>query len=285
VDELEHIMQVRSIALKNFSEKKLRMDAPMATLEDVLVPIYLYHRYQIVAASKMLGGLYYSYSHRGDGQMNPEIASPSEQRRALDALLATIQPGNLTIDKKLLDLIPPRPLGYPENPELFPGRTGLTFDPLGAAETVANLTIGLILNPERAARLEDYASRDESYPGLGEVADRLISATWKADGLAGPASAIQRVVNDVVLYHMFRLAADDQAAPEVRAVAAMKLDGLRNWLSLRLNETKDPRFKAHYFYALSRIGLFQMDPDKVRLTAPLELPKSPHNPPLGTDGR
>ncbi len=285
VDELEHIMQVRSIALKNFSEKKLRMDAPMATLEDVLVPIYLYHRYQIVAASKMLGGLYYSYSHRGDGQKNPEIASPSEQRRALDALLTTIQPGNLTLESELLNLIPPRPLGYPENPELFPGRTGLTFDPLGAAETVANLTISLILNPERAARLEDYASRNESYPGLGEVADKLISATWKAEELTGPEAAIRRAVNDVVLYHMFRLAADDQAAPEVRAVVAMKLDGLKSWLSRRLKEIKDPSFRAHYFYALSRIGLFQVDPDRVKPTAPLALPKSPHNPPLGTDGR
>jgi hypothetical protein len=285
VDELEHIMQVRAIALNNFSERKLRMDAPMATLEDVLVPIYLYHRYQIVAASKMLGGLYYGYSHRGDGQKNPEIASPSEQRRALDALLKAIQPGNLTIDKKLLNLIPPRPLGYPENPELFPGRTGLTFDPLGAAETVANLTISLILNPERAARLEDYTSRDNSYPGLAEVLDRLISATWRADELTGPEAAIQKVVNDVVLYHLFRLAADDQAAPEVRAVAAMTLDGLKSRLSLRINDTKDPSYRAHYFHALSQIGLFQTDPDKVKLTAPLALPKSPHNPPLGTNDR
>ena len=35
---------------------------PMATLEDVLVPIYLDHRYQVAAVAKFIGGLDYSFN-------------------------------------------------------------------------------------------------------------------------------------------------------------------------------------------------------------------------------
>ena len=274
VDELKHIMKVRSIALRNFSEKKIRFGMPMAKLEDVLVPIYLYHRYQIVAAAKVLGGLYYSYSHRGDGQKNPQIAAFADQRRALDALLTTIHPKNLALEENLLSLIPPRPL---------PGYTGLTFDPMGAAETVVNITIPLLLSPERAARLEEYHAREEKNPGFHEVLDKLVTATWKSEGETGYLAAVQRVVNNAFLYHLIRLADNDQAAPQVRAVAWMKLDELKKWLVRRMDRKIDEGLKTHYFYALSQITLFQEDPAKLKLTVPLVPPKSVHNPPLGAN--
>ena len=52
----------------------------MSTLEDVLVPVYLLHRYQTEAASKVLGGLYYTYAVRGDGQKITERIPGAEQR-------------------------------------------------------------------------------------------------------------------------------------------------------------------------------------------------------------
>ena len=120
-----------------FSEKRIPVGLPMATLEDVLVPVYMFHRYQIEAAASVLGGLYYNHRLRGDVQKDPEIVPGSEQLRALKVLIRTIEPQNLEINEKVLNLIPPRPPGYRETRELLRGYTGATFDPLGAAEAVA----------------------------------------------------------------------------------------------------------------------------------------------------
>ncbi|HEY4149215.1 MAG TPA: zinc-dependent metalloprotease, partial [Chitinophagaceae bacterium] len=68
VDELKEVMKVREKALAQFGEKNIRPGMPMAMLEDVLVPVYLYHRYQLEAVTKMVGGMYYTYALRNDGQ-------------------------------------------------------------------------------------------------------------------------------------------------------------------------------------------------------------------------
>src|SRR5579863_7376420 len=66
VSELDRMMKVRAAALKRFGENNIREGAPMATLEDVLVPIYMMHRYQVEAAAKVLGSVDYSFALRGD---------------------------------------------------------------------------------------------------------------------------------------------------------------------------------------------------------------------------
>ena len=53
VDELKNVMKVREKALSQFGEKNIRPGMPMAMLEDVLVPVYLYHRYQVEAVTKL----------------------------------------------------------------------------------------------------------------------------------------------------------------------------------------------------------------------------------------
>ena len=71
----------------------------MSTLEEAFVPIYMFHRYQLEATAKLLGGLYYTYAVRGDGQKISEIVSPQDQRGALDVLLHTLQPDVLAIPR------------------------------------------------------------------------------------------------------------------------------------------------------------------------------------------
>lgn len=275
VDELERVMRIRSIALTNFSEKKIRVGAPMATIEEVLVPVYMFHRYQVEAAVSVLGGLYYNHTLRGDVQKNPEIVPASEQRRTLDVLLETIQPESLAIPEKILHLIPPRPPTYGQTRDLFLRHTGLTFDPLAAAETVASLTIGAMLHPERAARLIEYHSRNTEVPSLTEVIDRLISSTWKSSHDTTYYSEIQRVVDNVLLLNLMQLTADEKAAVQVRSIAYMKLDELKNWLSEQIESIEDEDQKAHCIYAVSQIKLFQENPDKVKLTVPLQPPIGP----------
>ena len=280
VDELNRMMDVRAKVLDRFSANNIRMGDPMSTLEDVLVPVYLLHRYQAEAAAKVVGGLYYTYALRGDGQKIAERVSGAEQRRALDALLRTIQPAALTLPERILALIPPPAEGHPRTREDFRDRTGLTFDPVGAAESAAGMTIGLILNPERAARLVQYHAEDASLPGLDEVIDKLVAATWKAKPAAGLAAQVQRATDAVLLYQLMALAANESAPAQVRATAAQKLEGLRLWLSNPASAPGDTSLEAVFQFGAAQIKRFQTDPKQIGLPRP---PAPPPGMPIGDD--
>src|SRR5699024_9319702 len=246
VEQLKHVMKVREIALDNFSESNIPVGTPVAKLEDALVPIYLYHRYQLEATVKLVGGLYYSYNMRGDGQAGPELVEAFKQRDALEAMLQTITPEALKMPDQITKLIPPRPLGYYGSRELFNSHTDPAFDPLGAAETAAHLTTQLLFNPQRAARLVDFEARNTENLGLAEMIDQGMEATWKANPKEGYGGAIQRSINFVTLYDLMRLAANDEASTQVKAIAHQKLRELQNYLANRRGA--DEQWKAAYSY-------------------------------------
>jgi hypothetical protein len=280
VDELANVMQIRARALARFGERNIRDGAPLATLEEALAPMYMYHRYQTEAVAKLVGGLNYNYAARGDGQKATEMIPAAEQRRALEALLRTLQPEVLALPERVLQLIPPRAYGYDRSRETFDTRTGLTFDPLAAAETAASMTAGLLLHPERAARLVEHHARDNNFPGLSEVMDKLISATWKSSPGAGYHAEIQRVVNNIVLHHFMALANNDSAAAQARAMAWLKLDELKNLLTEQVKKSKDESARAHAVFAIAQIRQFQENPERMSLP---DLVESPAGPPIGAD--
>lgn len=280
VDELGNVMKVRAAALRRFGENNIREGAPMATLEDVLVPLYMYHRYQVEAAAKLVGGEDYTFSLRGKGDKNPEIISPEEQRRALTAVLNTLKPEALALPESVLRLIPPRPPGYPRTREDFRIRTAPAFDGLAPAEAIANHVSDFLLNQERAARLVEYHARDPRYPGWSEVLDRIIAATWKAPMGTGYNAEIQRTVNMVVLNDLMSLAAGERASNQVRAIAELRLSLLRDWLTQQQNLTRDESQQAFLSYAANQIKRFQDDPKKMNLTKPND---PPDGQPIGTD--
>jgi len=275
VDELHHVMKVRDVALKGFTERRIRKGELMASLEEALVPIYLFHRYQMEAAASLLGGLYYNYNLRGDVQAGPQIVPGDQQRRALEALLDTITPARLALDEKLLSLIPPRPQGYPQTSDLFPGHTGHPFDPLGAAETAANILLSMLMHPERAARLVEYHARAPDAPGLVEVLDEIIDATWKERHRNPYYAEVQRTVDHVALYHLMELAVNLETTPAVRAVASLKLSELGDYLRTMGERIQEPEQRAHYMYGAGQITLFEESPGQVKLTKPLEPPMGP----------
>ncbi len=268
--ELERVMQIRQIALDNFSEKNIPVGTPMARLEEVLVPIYLFHRYQTEAASKSVGGVDYRMAVRGDGQKTVEVVAPATQRRALDLVLDTVMPEALALPRHLIQLIPPR--SGLRGGEVFPRRTDPTFDPLSAAETAANLTLTLLLDRNRAARLLSNRALDENCPTLEEVVDAILSRTWKADPAADSYHAeIQRVVDSVALYRLMALAADPEAVTQVRAVAAYKLDQLKWWLQSPDAASREAH-RALFHFAAAEIERFQADPAKFVIPQPAVAP-------------
>jgi hypothetical protein len=279
VDELRRVLLVRTRALERFSENAIPVGAPLATLEEVLVPTYLMHRYQVEAAVKLIGGLDYRYALRGDGQAVTSLVGADEQRNALAAVLETISAETLTLPERILALIPPRPAGYPRTRETFRSRTGLTFDPVSAAEAAAEHVVGLVLHAERAARLIQYHARDNNLPGFEEVVDRVIAATWTTPRRTGLEGEVQRAVDTVVLHRLMTLAASESAAPQVRAVAELKLETLADQLRV-LSNTRDASQRAHLLYAVAQIRRFQQEPKQLNLTPP---PEAPPGMPIGME--
>jgi hypothetical protein len=280
VDELNRLMQVRAAALKRFGENNIREGAPMATLEDVLVPLYLMHRYQVEAASKAVGGMDYTFALRGDGETPTQIVAPAEQRRALGAVLATVRPEVLALPEPLLKMIPPRPPEYERGREHFKIRTSPAFDALAPAEAAAQHTLQFLFNPERASRLVEFHARNAENPGLQEVLDAVLTATWKAPHGEGYNGQIANVVDNVALYDLMALAANDHASGEVRAIASQEVHDFRVWLNAQQGAREPIADQAHVTFALRQIEQFEKDPKRIDLTPPAE---PPDGQPIGMD--
>jgi Met-zincin/Domain of unknown function (DUF5117) len=282
IDGLANLMKVRNAALARFGENNIREGAPMATLEDVLVPLYMHHRYQVEAVAKLIGGEDYTFSLRGKGDRNPQIVSSQEQKRALYAVLDTLKPENLALPESLLRLIPPRPPGYSRTREDFRIRTFPTFDALAPAEAYANHVCDFLFNQERAARIVEFHARDSAnYPAFGDVLDKILTGTLRAPVRSGYEGEIQRTVNAVVLNELMSLAANEHASNEVRAIAEFKLDELRKWAANEAAASSiDQNQRAFLLYAANQIKRFQDDPKKMNLTKPND---PPDGQPIGTD--
>jgi Met-zincin/Domain of unknown function (DUF5117) len=281
LDGLRQVMAVRAAALDRLSEDAIPENAPLATLEDVLVPVYLYDRYQVSAVAKIIGGLNYSFNVRGGVQKDAEIVSPAEQRQAIHAVLDTLQPSVLRLPERILKLIPPRPPEYPSSQENFDRRTAPAFDSLAPAEAASEIVVSLLLEPNRAERMLEYHARDANYPGFVELVDDLLATTWKAQSKAGYDAAIQQTVNSVVLSHLMTLAADTHAATETRAIALLKLDDLKNWAVTQAKSTTDEHRRAELLFARLQIEQFEKNLNAAPLGNP---PPPPEGDPIGQDG-
>jgi uncharacterized protein DUF4953/uncharacterized protein DUF5117 len=273
-DELTRIMKIRGIALARFGENAIPEAAPLATLEDTLVPLYLMHRYQTEAATKIIGGLDYRYQLRGDGQMNAAIVSPDEQRKALRAVLKTLSADTLTLPEALLRLFPPRPPNFERTRESLPADTGLTFDPVAAAESAADLTLSVLFDRERAARLVEYHARANT-PSLGEVIDAALNVSRLGspapNGHQALRAEVQAAVYARTVEALLTLAADPKTSTDVRAITYAKLEDLR-----RRSDANSP-LEA---YLVRRIKQFQDDPAKFVAAKPIEAPPGM---PIGDD--
>lgn len=265
IAELKHLLRVRDIALQNFSERNIRLGRPLATIEEVLVPIYLLHRFQIEAVGKLIGGQYFNYNLRGDGQAIVRPVAVARQQQAIDALIATLDPSMLRLSDELVAMIPPRPPNNPKSRETFTGASGIVFDAKSPAASSAAMTLRVLLEPSRAARLAQSGT-----PGLVAVTSALLDASWYRKSSGGMTGAIQRQTNLQVLYALLGLAFNPTADSEVRAIALDTVDGLDKWLSRQ--STKDTVLRAHYGFARFEIDRLRRDPAQLELMTPVTVP-------------
>jgi hypothetical protein len=270
--ELNRMLDVRRAALSRFGERALRRGQPLATLEEVLVPLYLHHRYQVEAAASVLGGADYGYTFRGDAGVPYRRVPGDQQRAALGALTAALAPSTLALPRSLLDLIPPRPPGWGGSRELFPRYTGDVFDAITPAIVAAEHTVSSMLSGSRAARLVEQHALDPSLPGLDDVIDALYAASFEARVSSPYEEEIRRAVERVVVDNLMELAGGADM-PQVRAIASYRLEQRQTQLAATNGEA-DVSQAAHF-------ALLERDIEKFleRPMQPYALPDAPTAPP------
>ncbi|MDF2190851.1 zinc-dependent metalloprotease [Paraflavitalea sp. CAU 1676] len=273
--ELKEVLAIRKKALAQFGEKNIRPGQSMAMLEDVLVPVYLFHRYQAEAVTKIIGGMHYTYALRGDGQTVTRPVSKAEQQHALNALIDCLDPQTLRIPDNIVKLIPPRPAGYNFTRELFKKRTGLAFDALAPAETAADLPLSFLFNTERLNRMVQYQVQQDGL-GLADMINTLIAKTWKATRSTGMEKLIQLQTEQVLLTYLLTVSVDDNASFQTRAVTQLAISQLKTYIQSQQKLSKDADYTAHLAFALERMKA----PDKAKPTIHKEIPPGA---PIGCD--
>ena len=278
VIEMKRLLKVRSVALQTFGKDNIPANTSWAVLEDILVPLYLAHRYQIEAVSKLIGGVDYSYTVKGDGQMGPKVLDRKVQIQATQALIETLDPEILAIPEHIREIIPPKSPNYYRSRESFKSRTGVVFDPISAAEGISHQTVRLLLHPQRATRLVQQRASDTKQIGLAEVIDMLIDSTWKKSVEDVYLQQINWQTGLLTLHHMMDLARDDRASHQARAIIHIKILSLENWILE--SATVDQQEMAHNQFALNQINLYKNHPQSLSNPSVLEMPDGS---PIGTD--
>jgi len=274
VEELKEVMKVRAKALSQFGEKNIRPGMPLALLEDVLVPVYFFHRYQLEASTKLIGGMNYTYALRGDGQLLTDIVPKKNQLEALDAIIDCINPKVLELPDTIVKIIPPRPAGYDFSRELFKKRTGLAFDALAPAETATDLPLSFLFNSERLSRMAQYTVKG----GLSvtDMLDKLINATWKSAKTSDMQKLIQLQTEQVLLTYLLASSVDETLSFAARSSVQKALADLKTWIEEQKKTATDNSYLAHLTLALERMKA----PDKAKPTVHAAIPPGA---PIGCD--
>ena len=251
VEEMKEVLKVRAKAMQQFGENNIRPGMPMALLEDALVPLYFYHRYQLEAVTKIVGGMYYSYALRNDGQIITRSVSKQEQMNALQAAVLSLDPKTLQIPDRIAALIPPRPAGYEFSRELFRKRTGLAFDQFAPAETAADFAFSFLFNSERLSRLLQY--EQQGGLGLNEMIQYVIDQTWKAPRRDKAEGLIQIQTEQVLLTYLLAASVDENNSFVVRGIVLRQLDELKKFIEQQLKTSTNTTYTGHLQLALERM--------------------------------
>lgn len=206
--EFANTLAVRRIALSRFGLANLPAGAPAADLRRVIVPIYLYHRYQTTAVGRQIGGLDYSYAVSGEGRERAEVVPGDKQRAALEALMLALSPAELDLRDDLIDLLSSAQSGNSDRQtqiELFEGKTDAVFDPSSAAAAATEVVFETLLAPERLNRLVEQERRDPGQLGLVETLDRVAVAVGPGAALSPRQAELRRVARARYAAHLAAL--------------------------------------------------------------------------------
>lgn len=263
---LKHQMDVRRVAIRRFGLRNIRAGEPIALLQERFAPVYFMHRFALNSLAKTIGGMEYSNPLSGDAQQATRPIPRAQQLAALTQLLTALTPQELAIPDTVVTLMVPGAGSVTPQVELFGTRTRPAFDELGAARTLAQMVVDLLLQRERAARLVQFSTRPGSL-GYGELLDHVIRGTLeqRADVGSPKNAALVRVTHRAVVDRMIWLAADSVAAPEVRGIVEVKLAEVQSMARSRGANSSAPIEERAHWLAIAR--------DIERWTEHREVPK------------
>jgi hypothetical protein len=275
-DELYNLLKVRKTAITNFSADNIKTNQPYSVLEDVFVPLYFLHRFQTEATAKLIGGLHYNYVVKGGNQKVVERVSGATERIALQAVLRTIAVDEIAIPREKLALFPPRAYGYNRTRESFKSKLGVAFDAFSAVETASEMSLNLLLNPQRMSRLIAHKSLDKKQLGLEELLDELMVKTIKKNHKDTYYQELQNVINVKVLEQLFYLAANKNQYKQVNAIVNFKLDEIKTILANKKTEGTQSIYDAAM---VKMIEGFVKNPTSFKKTS---APQIPDGSPIGS---
>jgi hypothetical protein len=282
VKGLDNILAVRDKAINDFSKFNIKSYETYSKLEDFFVPLYFLHRYQTEAVVKLIAGFDYNYATRDDNQTLVEDVSFNRQNKALLSLLKTIDVKNLAIPKSKLKLFPPRAYNYPRTRESFKSINGVSFDTFSAVSTASEMSLSLLLSPERMNRLVVQSSlynASSKNMNLSHLLTTLTSNTFKTQYNQSDEATNkyffenQQVINNNYLKFLLNLASNKKSFFHVKSKANKEIRSIATFLSSKKNKNI---YSSEY---LRTINKFNTKPELFELKSS---PKIPDGSPIGS---
>jgi len=268
VAELNRLITVRKKALQRFGENTIPKGTPYSELEKVLVPVYLMHRYQVDAVSKLIGGMEYNFAVKGDN-LNPKVRPISDevQMQATEALLSTLDPNFLQLPKEIIEMIPPAAFGYPRSRESFPSQTGLGFDRFAVANTNIQQTLQFMLQHQRLSRLSQSMTTENV---LNDYLYKITQNVFATATKNNEQLKIRSLVQNQYINHLSALTANKNIDQQVSAMARYQLNLIkRNYLS---SSAGNPYLAGHKEYLSHFIDEVLDGHHKVDMPKEIKLP-------------
>ena len=244
--ELNRLMKLRANALSNFGSNSITEGTPYSELEKVLVPVYLMHRYQIEAASKMIGGRNYYYATKGD-PLDPktEPVAAAWQNSALSSLLSVLTPDQLKIPTHITELVSPPAIGFNRNRESFNHKTTRSFDPISAAEGLINHTLSFMLDASRLNRVYLQALSDHEQIDLNRYLNRISNQLFNDQNLSYSDRALNQSTQKIYLTHLMKAYEDSNSLDQVKAFILGEIEEITDSQLSRSSNASSKAFNAY----------------------------------------
>lgn len=281
VDELKKMMAIRQVALNNFGTDNLKRGRNWSDLEEILVPVYYFHRFQIQAAAKWLGGVDYEYSAKGDytakadasNKPSLKLISGADQQLALQAMLETLSPGFLALPTKLNSIMLPKATNNYRTRESINGETGATLDQLSLASASAQHTLTALLHPQRLARLLQQNAQDSTVPSIGDVTQALYSAVVD-QRYSGMQARLHQSVVDLIYSNYINLLTSKTTPKLVKAEIFYALENDKKALLKKSSKSGDG-YASFYSYQIKRLESIEPNTSGDQIELPTMPPGSP----------
>ena len=268
--ELNKLLKVRDLALKNIDLDNLVDGEPYDRIEDILVPIYMLHRYQIEASAKAIGGVDYLYFVKNKNNDKVKFVDSKLQRKSLESLLNVLKPKNLVLPNNLIDILSPRSFRNPRTRENFVSNTGVTFDYINTSSSLINHTLTFLLNAERINRINQQNIFGDDILTLEDYLAEISKSIFDNKKLSTYEESVNKNTTSLYIDHLFMAFNNSRTNDLSKSIILASIMDIMNNLSTKSNN--------YNLFLINKIDGFLINPDKYK---PIEKTKIPDGSPIG----